>query len=299
MIGKLLISICMIGLTTAALTVDAAKHCECTELTQTDCGAALSYCLWNSSDSECQEFNLECSDLNTQITCDAFSSCKWKDGACDDWTPSCSDGTTVALCRNINGCYWNKSNQCASFSTCADYSVEECPENQFCTAQSGSCAAYQFVTCSSFTTSQTCTGFDTQTSQCAWANDNTCKSVKSGSSCADLSNFTNLCNNSGSCTYEGSACRSIKCSDLPIEQACNFVFTSDTSFTLCAWANGACADAADTSAYTQTTCYQRTFGNYKWTSDNKCLACDDLVSNDMDSNQLILGAFALLLVLLE
>ena len=63
MIRKLLISLCLIGLTTAAVSVDASQHCSCSELNQTDCGLALAWCLWNTSDSECQEYTLTCADL--------------------------------------------------------------------------------------------------------------------------------------------------------------------------------------------------------------------------------------------
>ncbi|CAD8084027.1 unnamed protein product [Paramecium primaurelia] len=296
MLRQVLISLCLIGLTTAAVTVDASQHCDCTELNQTDCGLALAWCLWNSSDAECQEYSLTCEDLTSQTLCDAADSCKWNSGACEDWDPSCSDGTTAALCNEIDDCYWNKSNACASFSSCADYATDNCPGDQWCTAQSGTCADYTFVTCSSFTTAATCSGADSKTTRCAWANDNTCKSLGEVSACSDLNNFTTMCNNSGSCVYEGTACRAEKCSDATTEIGCNAIETGDTTYSLCAWSttSGTCGDAADTSAFTKDNCYQRTYRNYKWSSDNKCVACDDLVDNDDVSNSVILGAFVLL-----
>ena len=129
---------------------------------------------------------------------------------------------------------------------------------------------------------------------CAWANDNTCKSLGSVSACSDLNNYTNICNSTRGCTYDASACRAEKCSDSTSEASCDNLKTGDTTYTLCAWSNNACADAADTSSFTKENCYSRTYRNYKWSSDNKCVACDDLVDNDDTSNAVILGAFVLL-----
>lgn len=116
------------------------------------------------------------------------------------------------------------------------------------------------------------------------------------SACSDYNNFTNLCNGSGKCAYDGSVCRAEKCSDASSELTCNAISTGDTTYSLCTWnsSTNVCADAADTSAFTKDNCYSRTFRNYKWSSDNKCVACDDLVDNNDMSNSVILGAFVLL-----
>ncbi|CAD8186618.1 unnamed protein product [Paramecium octaurelia] len=294
MYRKLLISLCLIGLTTATVTVDASQHCDCSELNQTDCAFALAYCVWNQSDSECMSYTFGCSDLTTQVLCDAAGSCKWNSGSCEDWDPSCSDGTTADLCNDIDGCYWNKSNACASFSACADYSTDNCPSSEWCSVTSGACANYSFVTCST-QTQATCQGYDTKTTRCAWANDSSCKSLaRTFSACSDYNNFTSECNNQWNCVYDGSACRARKCSDASIEALCTSINTGDTTYSLCSWSNNACADAADTSALTKDNCYSKTLKNYKWSSDNKCVACDDLVDNSDSSNSVILGAFVLL-----
>lgn len=116
------------------------------------------------------------------------------------------------------------------------------------------------------------------------------------SACSDLNNFTNYCNAADECVYEGTACRAVKCSDASSEIGCTAISTGDTTYSLCAWnsTGGTCGDAADTAAFTKDNCYSRTFRNYKWSSDNKCVACDDLVANDETSNSVILGAFVLL-----
>ncbi|CAD8075589.1 unnamed protein product [Paramecium primaurelia] len=135
---------------------------------------------------------------------------------------------------------------------------------------------------------------DSQTSRCAWGDDNTCKSLKADYSCSDLNNFSNICNLT--CVYESNTCRERKCSDITNSIACDNLHTGDFEYTLCQWTNGACA-VADASTLTQNECYTRTYGNYKW-ADNKCVKCDDL-NDRFASNSYILGAFALLFVLLE
>ncbi|CAD8168315.1 unnamed protein product [Paramecium pentaurelia] len=297
MINKLIVSLCLIGLTTA-VTYDSSLYCDCSELDQTDCASALGYCLWNSSDSECQDFDLDCGDITASGSCDVFDSCQWINGSCEDVEDlECSDGSTSNICRKIDECYWNKESKCSSFSKCDDYNVEDCPYGQGCTITSGSCAAVQYVTCSSFTTALTCDGQDSKTSRCAWGNDNTCKSLNTDYSCSDLNNFQNICNNSGTCIYESNTCRERKCSDITNSFACDRIRSADYKFTLCSWTNGACA-VADASTLTQNECYQKTSGNYKW-ADNKCVQCDELNDKFSESNSYILGAVALLFILLE
>ncbi|CAK87307.1 unnamed protein product (macronuclear) [Paramecium tetraurelia] len=294
MFRQLLFSLCLIGLATATLNVDVSQHCVCSELNQQDCGQAQSWCLWNTSSAECQDHTFTCADISSQVLCDAEDFCKWKTSTCEEYYPSCADGTSAELCPTGIGCLWNKQNQCSFFTSCSDYSVENCPIYEWCSPETGSCAPYVFVTCSSFTTADTCTGAASKTSWCSWANDNTCKTMTGVSNCSDLNNFKLDCNDRDGCRYDGSICRSIKCSDFGSEAECGSIRVEAADYYLCAWVNGACDDAVDSSIFTKDTCFSRTYKNYKWTSDNKCVACDNLTNNDEVSNSVILGAFILL-----
>ncbi|CAD8093724.1 unnamed protein product [Paramecium sonneborni] len=288
----LLISVCLLSITTA-VTVDRSVRCDCSELDQNGCGKALSWCIWNTNDKECEEWDLECEDFSTSASCDVVSGCKWQDSLCKEWDPECKDLTTSADCKKASDCYWNKNNACASFSKCDDYAEDNCPYSKECTVSSGSCVAVTYVTCSS-QQSGTCSGYQSNTQYCALDNSNSCKAVSYSGSCSDYNDFTNICNQTDGCFHEGQTCRQRKCADQNTSNECRRISLGDKKYQLCFWKdNNACVDATDTSGLTEETCYSSTYYNYKWES-GKCVECEDLVDVDSDSNGLIIGAFVLL-----
>ena len=115
--------------------------------------------------------------------------------------------------------------------------------------------------------------------------------------CSYLIDFSLLCNSVGVCVHDGTVCRDAKCSDRKSLLQCVSTQVTSTEYVLCAWDNGVCFDADDTSHLTSENCYLRTKGNYKW-SDGKCEYCDDHFSiGDSNSySMLVFGALILFIL---
>ncbi|CAD8064401.1 unnamed protein product [Paramecium primaurelia] len=292
--NKLILQLFLLTLTATSIQVDSSLHCDCAELNQDECNQSTYWCVWNVTTSECQSYSFKCSNQTTEITCLIQSDlCAWNNGACIDYDKVCSDFTDESKCKNGNNCYWNIEKVCENFSVCSNYSVDNCPTQEWCSKLSGTCTDYKFVVCSEFMSQSTCIGFESKSSYCAWDNDGKCSTLEEISDCSQLNNFKQLCSENN-CVYEDNACRAPKCSDKQ-ESTCSAVRTTGTTYTLCSYKDGQCQDATDTSNLTKDTCFSRTRRNYKWSSDNKCVECDTLIDGSFDF-QIVFGSLLFIFI---
>lgn len=99
----------------------------------------MGYWKWTTT-CETAEFKVSCTET-IQIDCTGFSTgykCAWENSECVEKSYTYGDFATTDDCPSSIDCYWNRSEKCASFSSCADYEPAKCKPYK-CTNRSGTC----------------------------------------------------------------------------------------------------------------------------------------------------------------
>ncbi|CAK81864.1 unnamed protein product (macronuclear) [Paramecium tetraurelia] len=288
--SKFLLLFIFILATTQAITFDLTRHCACEELNESECHRLYQVCKWTTTCETILSIASFCSSLQ-ESSCtklESYYQCVWENKACVEKTYTCDDFKTNPECTHELDCWWNKSGKCASFTSCVDYDESNCNRSG-CEYISGACTQ---ITCSSFQSDQDCKYMDSQHSFCRWTDDNKCQPLSTTATCTDLSSYKFKCEDNFACKYESNQCSFRTCAEIIGKyNNCRTLPISGTEKILCSWDGTTCADAEDASELTESNCFEWSAYNYRWTSDNKCEACDTLVSFGNSTSAAIIPVF--------
>ncbi|CAD8088075.1 unnamed protein product [Paramecium primaurelia] len=271
------------------LIVIVTSQCPCSEYSYKICDHFIK-CSWNGE--FCQD--LQCHNLN-QTLCYGDQTnyqCKWnqKFEECEDFDyQNCDDISEKSDCLNSNinnfSCSWTSSESCKKFDCLID---KQCPI-QKCSFINGTCSyPTNELNCSAIPQDQCNSTFNGKGLSCYLNDFGQCKLFDNSKLiCPQYYDSQSYCK-INNCIYENNICKEKQCTDIKLEQECQYTLTNQTFITTCFWSNNSCQEVQENNLYnfSKDDCQIKTYFTYSWSENYDCVKCSLL--KEEESSQILL-----------